>query len=142
MLVWQRSPILQKEISSNSLAGLISLLWEATTRRANLQLQCGFPGTLSPHLQLFTLSSQSTGYLLLYRNDDQTSMRAKYEDANGCFSLVLSDGQHQRQRTSKHQWGWKDFCGVSWNIDHLQFTLSQVVIGINQFSWKKNVGTN
>lgn len=138
MLVWQRSPILQKKISSNNLAGLVSLLlWEATTRRANLQLQCDFPtGTLSQHLQLFTLSSQSIGYLVLYRNDDQTSMRAKYEDSNGRFPLVLSDGQHQRQSTSKYQWGWKGFCGVSWNTDHFQSTLSYMVIGINQFSWK------
>ena len=114
MLVWQRSPILQKEISSNNLAGIISLLlWEATTRRASLQLQCSFPtGTLSQHLQVFTLSSPSTGY----RNDDQTSMSAKHEGSNGRFSLVLSDGQHQRQRASKHQWGWKDFCAVMFQL--------------------------
>ena len=48
--------------------------------------------------QVPTLSSQSTNYIVVFRNGDQARMRAKYVGSRGQFSLVLSDGQHQRQQ--------------------------------------------
>lgn len=108
MLVWQRSPILQKEISSNSLAGLISL-WEATTRRANPSATATFQDTVTKisSYSLLVLRVPVTFFCteMMIKQAWELNMR-RLMDA---FPLVLSDGQHQRQRTSKHQWGWKDF---------------------------------